>query len=120
ALRAETLLNTQAPAVARARIDRHIVGVDAFVAQAPRTGIHHLEIVRCGHSWIAISARDSEPLLRHLVPALQLGVVDRPVGARGPGYVAVHTPRADLVASQARCCGGPVHCRAAHGAAVPG
>ena len=120
ALCAEALLDAKSPAVARPRIDRHIVGVHALVTQAPRTGMHHLEIVRGGQARIAVAARDSEPLLGHLVPAFELVVVDRPVGERGSGYVAIDAARAQLVGLQARCRGGPVHRGAAHRAAVPG
>ncbi len=80
ALRAEPLLNANSPTVARARIDRQVVGVHALVTQAPRAGIHHLEIVRGRHARIAIAACDSKSLLGQLIPAFQLSVVDRPVG----------------------------------------
>src|SRR5260370_270746 len=80
ALRAETLLNAKSPTIARARIDRQIVGVHALVTQAARAGVHHLEIVRGRHARIAVAACDSKSLLGQTIPAFQLGVVDRPVG----------------------------------------
>ncbi len=113
ALEAEAGLLARHPVVVVDRVDRHVSGVDALVADLLRTGLEDLVVVVPRQAGQVAGAGDAHLGLGLVVPRRHLGPVDRPVEQVRALHGTVVGQRLPLVILEAQAGAGEMRRRAA-------